>query len=141
VSRIVVASLALACASSARGQGFPFPPPLELRIPKPPTVAIGENGPFLTYEVHVTSFIRQPIRLKKLEVFDAGTDHRLLLSLVDSVLMRAVERPGMAGRDASVRAQDEVGVGLRYDDTYKAALLFTTRLRNPHVELSLGYPF
>jgi len=49
---------------------------------------------------------------------------------------------------ASVRAQDEVGVGLRYDDTYKAALLFTTRLRNPlgfgsstQIDVRLGDPF
>jgi NTE family protein len=49
---------------------------------------------------------------------------------------------------AAVREQDEVGVGLRYDDAYKAALLFTARLRNPlgfgsstQIDVRLGDPF
>src|SRR6476661_2566915 len=45
-----------------------FPPFLEMRIPKPPTVAASEKGPFLAYEVHVTNFTPQPVTLKKLEV-------------------------------------------------------------------------
>ena len=82
--------------SAAAAQGPSLPPFLELRVPKPPTVATGENGSFLAYEVHVTNFIPQPITLKKLDVMTASSDHRVLLSLADSALIRAVSRPGMA---------------------------------------------
>jgi hypothetical protein len=72
-----------------------FPPFLEMRVPKPPTVAASETGPFLAYEVHVTNFTPQPVTLKKLEVMSSG-DKRVILTLSDSGLMRAVSRPGMA---------------------------------------------
>ena len=72
-----------------------FPPFLEMRVPKPPTVANAENGPFLAYEVHVTNFTPQPVTLKKLEVL-ASPDQRVVFTVGDSALMRAVTRPGMA---------------------------------------------
>ena len=72
-----------------------FPPFLEMRVPKPPTVAASEKGPFLAYEVHVTNFTPQPVTLKKLEVMSTP-DHRVVFTLSDSALMRAVSRPGMA---------------------------------------------
>ena len=83
-------------ASAATAQGIQFPPFLELRVPKPPTVATGEGGQFLAYEVHVTNFVPQPITLKKLDVMTGSSDHRVLLSISDSALIRAVTRPGMA---------------------------------------------
>jgi len=72
-----------------------FPPFLEMRVPKPPTVASSEKGLFLAYEVHVTNFTPQPVTLKKLEVM-SSPDQRVVLTLSDSALMRAVARPGMA---------------------------------------------
>ena len=72
-----------------------FPPFLEMRVPKPPTVANAENGPFLAYEVHVTNFTPQPVTLKKLEVL-SSPDQRVVFTVGDSALMRAVTRPGMA---------------------------------------------
>jgi Peptidase family M23 len=104
VLRLILAPVALVAAlASAGAQGASLPPFLELRVPKPPTVANGENGVFLAYEVHVTSFIAQPITLKKLDVMSASADHRVLLSLSDSALMRAVTRPGMAPAGAVER--------------------------------------
>jgi NTE family protein len=71
------------------------------------------------------------------ELFDQ-VHYRLDARVIDTALVVT----------ASVRAQDEVGVGLRYDDTYKAALLFTARLRNPlgfgsstQIDVRLGDPF
>ena len=88
--------LATAGAPAAFAQSsISFPPFLEMRIPKPPTVAASEKGPFLAYEVHVTNFTPQPVTLKKLEVM-ASPDQRVVLTLSDSGLMRAVSRPGMA---------------------------------------------
>ncbi len=98
---LCVALLAGAIAPAALAQGPQLPPFLELRVPKPPTVATGETGSFLAYELHVTSFVGQPVTLKKLDVLSASGDKRVLLSLTDSALVRAVARPGvqLAGAD------------------------------------------
>ena len=90
-------------ARATVAQGPSLPPFLELRVPKPPTVATVEGGSFLAYELHVTNFMAQQITLKKLDVVTAGADHRVLLSLGDSALMRAVARPGMAPAGATER--------------------------------------
>jgi hypothetical protein len=87
--------LAAAVGGTAAAQGPQLPPFLEMRVPKPPTVANAENGPFLAYEVHVTNFTPQPTTLKKLEVL-SSPDKRVVFTLDDSALMRAVTRPGMA---------------------------------------------
>jgi hypothetical protein len=89
---VVVAST---LAAEAGAQRASLPPALELRVPKPPTVAPAENGPFLTYELHITSFSAQPVALKQVEVLSGSADRRVLLSLSDSLLMRAVARPGV----------------------------------------------
>jgi biotin carboxyl carrier protein len=86
--------LATALAPAAFAQGPQLPPFLEMRVPKPPTVATGETGSFLAYEVHVTNFTPQPITLKKLDVMSAP-EQGVVFSLADSALMRAVTRPGM----------------------------------------------
>jgi len=87
--------LATAAPAAFAQSSISFPPFLEMRVPKPPTVAASEKGPFLTYEVHVTNFTPQPITLKKLEVM-SSPDQRVVFTLSDSGLMRAVSRPGMA---------------------------------------------
>jgi len=86
-----------------------FPPFLEMRVPKPPTVATGENGSFLTYEVHVTNFTPQPVTLKKLDVM-SSPDQRVVFSLADSALMRAVTRPGMPPAGQSERLKVNGGM-------------------------------
>jgi murein DD-endopeptidase len=88
--------VAVAVTSPARAQGAQLPPFLEMRVPKPPTVATAEKGSFLAYELHVTNFMPQPVTMKKLDVMAATGDHRVLLSLADSSLVRAVTRPGAA---------------------------------------------
>ena len=79
----------------AMAQGASLPPPLELRVPKPPTVAIAESGSFLTYELHVTSFGGQPMSLKKVDVVTTTNDRRVLMSVSDSALIVATSRPGV----------------------------------------------
>lgn len=87
--------LASAGAREGTAQGAALPPPLELRVPKPPTVATGENGSFLAYELHVTSFAPQPMTLKKVDVLGSAGDQPTLISVPDSALIRATARPGM----------------------------------------------
>jgi hypothetical protein len=77
-------------------QGPQLPPFLELRVPKPPTVATAEKGSFLAYEVHITSFMPQPVTVKQLDVMTVGANRRVLFSLADSALQRAIARPGVA---------------------------------------------
>ena len=95
-----VVFLAAALPSVALAQ---LPPFVELRIPKPPTVGTGENGSFLAYELHVTSFMGQQFTVKSIDVMTAAPDRRVLLSVTDSLLARAVARPGVANITAPDR--------------------------------------
>src|SRR3954452_17132351 len=95
-SRVALAVLVTAIAASSVAAQVSLPPFLEMRVPKPPTVATAESGSFLVYELHVTNFMPQPVTMKKLDVMAATADHRVLLSLGDSLLVRAVSRPGAA---------------------------------------------
>jgi len=95
--RIVLQAVIAALAPSlATAQGAALPPFLELRIPKPPSIATGDGASFLAYEVHVTNFASQPMTLKRIEVAsnDAGGTRRVLASVADSALMRSLGRPG-----------------------------------------------
>ena len=80
----------------AGAQTIAFPPFLELRVPKPPTVAASESGSFLAYELHVTNFASQTVTLKQVEVATAGADgaRHVLFTLGDSALTRSISRPG-----------------------------------------------
>ena len=70
-----------------------IPPSIEFRVPKPPTVAAGDSGAFLTYELHVTNLTPNVQSLKKVEVVGAENG-RTLLTVSDSGLMRIIARPG-----------------------------------------------
>jgi hypothetical protein len=89
---LFLAAIALAAPHAVRAQlGQPL---LELRVPKPPTVALGNGGAFLAYELHVTNFTPATTVLRRLEVL--GGDGQVLLALADSALAVAVARPGLA---------------------------------------------
>ena len=91
-------------------QGAILPPPLELRVPKPPTVAAAEGGAFLAYELHVSNFSAQILTLKRVEVLTTDATPELLLSLSDSLLLRSLSRPGMTGPPAE---RPKLGGGTR----------------------------
>jgi murein DD-endopeptidase len=93
--RLLVLAAVLA-PSSANGQGAALPPFLELRIPKPPTIASGDGASFLAFEMHVTNFATQPMTLKRVEVSTSasGGSRLVLLSVADSALPRSLTRPG-----------------------------------------------
>ena len=91
----VLGPLAALPAASLSGQAI-LPPPIELRVPKPPTVATADAGSFLVYELHVTNFGGQPLTLKRVEVVTADAAKRTLLTLGDSALVRILARPGAA---------------------------------------------
>ena len=65
---LALAVVAVTPPSSANAQGAALPPFLELRVPKPPTIASGDGGAFLAFEMHVTNFATQPMTLKRVEV-------------------------------------------------------------------------
>ena len=84
VVALCIGLLGFAIAPAAFAQSsISFPPFLEMRVPKPPTVANGENAQVLAYEVHVTNFTPQPITLKKLEVL-TSPDKRVVFTLDDA---------------------------------------------------------
>jgi hypothetical protein len=97
---ILIATAAPATVATAHAQ---LPPFVELRVPKPPTVGTGENGSFLAYELHVTSFMGQQFTVKTIDVMAATPDRAVLMSVSDSPLARAVARPGVANITAPDR--------------------------------------
>ena len=77
-------------------QGSALPPSIDMRVPKPPTVARADGQSFLVYELHVTNFGGQPLALQKVEVATGtGAARRSLLALADSPLIRSISRPGL----------------------------------------------
>jgi hypothetical protein len=96
IGRLGLAGLLLA-ASAAQGfaQGALLPPPLELRVPKPPTIGTGVDGAFLAYELHVTNFGGQPLTLRAVEVLGADPARGALFTLSDSTLGQSIARPGV----------------------------------------------
>jgi murein DD-endopeptidase MepM/ murein hydrolase activator NlpD len=94
--RGLVLAVAVLAPSSAPAQGAALPPFLELRVPKPPTIASGDGASFLAFEIHVTNFATQPMTLKRVEVatVDPAGSRRVLFTVADSALPRSLTRPG-----------------------------------------------
>jgi N-acyl-D-amino-acid deacylase len=67
---------------------------LEMRVPTAPSVARGQEGSFLAYELHLTNMGVEPLVLHRVEVLDAGASPRTLLIVADSALRESVARPG-----------------------------------------------
>ena len=67
-------------AASLSAQGASLPQPLELRVPKPPTVARAEGGSFLVYELHLTNLGPDTLVLKRVEVVMPDTGKAMGLS-------------------------------------------------------------
>ena len=95
------------CAGSIDAQ---IPPSVEFRVPKPPTLARNDSGPFVAYELHVTNLTTNPLRLSRVEILDGATRGGVLSSLSDSALVRSIARPGLPARapDRTI-----LGAGLR----------------------------
>lgn len=104
----VLAALTIA-ASTLRAQLASFPPALEVRVPKPPTVAHGGGQTVLPYELHVTNVMGQPIRLQRIDVL-SGDNGATLATMTDSMLQRATARPGTR---VAATERLHVGAGLR----------------------------
>lgn len=97
--------------SGAATLGAQIAPPVELRVPKPPSLGAGESGPFLVYELHVTNMGAVPLMLKSVEVAAGDPVPRTLLTLSDSALVQTLARPGLSGVQPADRAR--LGGGLR----------------------------
>jgi murein DD-endopeptidase len=85
----------------ALAQTVSLPPFLELRVPKPPTVASADGQAFLAHELHVTNFAADTVTLARVEVLRAGTAGGSLLTVADTALMPIVARPGVSARDST----------------------------------------
>jgi murein DD-endopeptidase len=87
-----LALAAVVAASDAFAQNIP--PSVEFRVPKPPTVAVGDSGAFLAYELHVTNLTPGGLALRRVEVRAANDTTRVLFTLADTALLRVLTRPG-----------------------------------------------
>lgn len=96
VRPLTLAGLCWLAPGLLAGQGAALPPFLEIRVPKPPTVATGGGGSFLAYEIHVTNFAQQAMTLRRVEVSttDRSGGRTVILALSDSALTRSLSRPG-----------------------------------------------
>src|SRR3712207_8381660 len=84
--------------------------PMEIRVPKAPTVVAVNGGSVLPYELHITNWATQPFLLKRIEVVGAGSDSRIYLALSDSALGRSIGRPGFAPNTSAERMRlGEIG--------------------------------
>lgn len=106
-----LAALTLA-APAAHAQGAQLPPAVEMYVPTPPTVAPGDGAPFLAYELHVTNLAPTPLALRRVEVVSADREGRVLLTLADSALGRALALPGISPAPALLE-RARIGGGLR----------------------------
>src|SRR5437868_1812372 len=95
--------------SAAAAQQIAFPRPVEVRIPKPPTITHGGGQSVLPYELHVTNFSRQPLTLQRIEVLNAESGASLV-TLVDSALARSIARPAA---QIPMAERAHIGPGLR----------------------------
>jgi murein DD-endopeptidase MepM/ murein hydrolase activator NlpD len=106
----VAIALAVGAPGAARAQPR-LPPAVELRVPKPPTLATGNGASFLAYELHLTNFAAVPLALRRIDVLRAS-DGQVLLTLEDSALARTLSRPGMSPAPAPMERARITG-GLR----------------------------
>src|SRR5947207_15627544 len=87
----VFAALFLVVAASAGAQ---IPASIEFRVPKAPTVAVGDSGAFLTYELHITNLSSAVVVLKSVDVVNGADTSRRLLSVADSGRLGFSPGPG-----------------------------------------------
>jgi hypothetical protein len=90
----ILAAVVACCAATAVPAGAQIPPAFELRVPKPPTVAVSSAGGFLAYELHMTNLTPNNMRALRLEVMDGAAHGRVLATVADSALQRDLGRPG-----------------------------------------------
>lgn len=88
-----------------------IPSAVEFRVPKPPTVATGDSGAFLAYELHVTNLTTNPLTLRRVEVLDAKSG-QTLMSLSDSALGAVISHPDVA-RQAPIAERGKIGPAMR----------------------------
>lgn len=105
----VLTVLATPIAAEAQAQ---LPPFVEIRVSKPPTVGSGNGASFLVHELHVTNLQPAPLTLVKVEVVTGDGDGRVLLTLIDSALVRALSRPGVSP-PPPFEERARIGGGLR----------------------------
>jgi hypothetical protein len=85
---------------------------IEARVPKPPTIASGNDGAYLVYEVHVTNFEAREITWTGLEALDAASGSSLF-TLKDSALARDISRPGATGSQVAPANRPKLAGGQR----------------------------
>src|SRR5512132_3515768 len=87
-------SLVILASLVAGNLAAQIPANIEFRVPKPPTVAVGDSGAFLTYELHITNLTPAVVVLKGVDIVNGADTSRRLMSVSDSGLLRIISRPG-----------------------------------------------
>jgi biotin carboxyl carrier protein len=109
ISRSVILGfcIGLSAPLALAAQAVSFPPFVEVRVPKPPTVAHLNDQNVLVYELHLTNLAATPLTLKR--VVALGDGGASLSDVADSALTGAVARRGVTGPAAE---RTRIGPGL-----------------------------
>src|SRR5207253_637009 len=91
---LILTALLAAQGTHVAAQQVSLPLPVEIRVPKPPTIAHGNGQKLLVYELHVTNLQSDTLVLKRVEVF-ADSNATAVATLSDSVLNAALSRPAV----------------------------------------------
>jgi len=118
-SGAIIALAASTMLAAAQSQTAPAPrdpsrPRIGLRVPKPPTVAIGASGPVLVYELWVTNVATDQWTLQKVEVLSADKERRVLQRIDGPDLDSMIGRPGTSINRPDRRVLAGGGWGLVY---------------------------
>lgn len=103
---VLAGAVAVATFAAAAGAQAQIPVSIEFRLPKAPTVATGDSGSFLAYELHITNLTPTVVALRRVDVVSSADTSRALLTVGDSALMRLVTRPGL-----SVQPSERLRIG------------------------------
>jgi murein DD-endopeptidase len=102
----------IALGASAGALPAQIPSAIEVRVPKPPTVAVSDSGAFLAYELHVTNLTTGALALRRVDVLDADKSDVVVASVTDTALLRTIAHPDVARAD-SLGRRGRIGAGLR----------------------------
>ena len=90
VAGVALLSLSLAGSAAAQLGSYPF---IHAEVPMPPTPVAGDGMLHMFYELHLTNFGRNPVRLERVEVLD-GNSETVLAAYEDSDLTSRLRRLG-----------------------------------------------
>ncbi len=87
-------------STGVHAQAIPGFPPLELKVPFPPTPLPAGGDTYLCYELHLTNYYPEPISIERVEVFGESEGGSQLVAYEGQELIDNMRRPGTGDEPA-----------------------------------------